>query len=170
MCAMRIFLIGMPGSGKSYWMEQLSRHWHLESLDLDTYIEASEGKTIHELFEKGEAIFREKEHQALQRVISTFPQDIIIATGGGVPFFFDNMQQMMDNGRVLYLEAGVDYLFRRLLKARRERPLLQDSDPAGMHRKLETLFMQRKDIYEQAHHCIAIEDATLATFAAVLHS
>jgi shikimate kinase len=62
---MRIFLIGMPGSGKSHWMRKLAHHLSYESLDLDTYIEAREQQSIAELFDMGEPYFREKETQAL---------------------------------------------------------------------------------------------------------
>jgi shikimate kinase len=166
---MRIFLIGMPGSGKSYWMRNLAQYFHYESLDLDGYIEAMEQQTIPELFEKGESYFREKEQQALRNVVPAFSENIIVATGGGVPFFYDNMEWMKANGRVVYLKAGVPLLFKHLKNAHLQRPLLQSETETEMLEKLTALFEQRKEIYQQAHHVIDIEAATLATFVDTLH-
>ena len=43
---MKIFLIGMPGSGKSVIGKQLALHFNLPFIDLDTAIESAEGKSV----------------------------------------------------------------------------------------------------------------------------
>jgi shikimate kinase len=165
---MRIFLVGMPGSGKSHWMRKLAHHLQYQSLDLDAYIEAAEQKTIAELFEIGENYFREKEMLALRESIDTLPSDVIIATGGGVPIFHNNMDWMKENGKVIYLKANVDYIFNNLANAYVERPLLQSQSKEGVLNKLNGLYELRKEIYQQAHHTIEIEGATISTFVRIL--
>ena len=56
---MNIFLVGLMGSGKSFWAHKLSNVLKIPSFDLDREIEKAEGKTIPEIFaEKGEVYFR----------------------------------------------------------------------------------------------------------------
>jgi len=165
---MRIFLIGMPGSGKSHWMRKLAHHLKYDGLDLDVFIETTEQQTIASMFEMGEDHFRKKETKALKNTIEKFQDNFIIATGGGVPFFYDNMEWMKKNGTVVYLNADVDYLFKNLVNAYVERPLLKSGSKEEVLDKLSKLYEKRKEIYQQAHHIIDIEGATLSTFAEIL--
>src|SRR5437773_9275479 len=77
-----IYLLGFMGSGKSTVGALLARElgWHF--IDLDTTIEAAEGKTIREIFEaEGEAPFRTIEHAVLTEASKTEPA--VISLGGG---------------------------------------------------------------------------------------
>ena len=59
---MKVFLIGLMGSGKSYWATQLAKKLKTGGYDLDSLIENLEDKTIAELFdEDGEDYFRKTE-------------------------------------------------------------------------------------------------------------
>ena len=69
---MRIFLIGMMGSGKSSVGELLSKSLDLKFVDIDQVIQKEEGETINGIFEKkGEAYFREIESITLKTVSYT---------------------------------------------------------------------------------------------------
>jgi len=64
-----IFLIGMPGAGKTYWGQKIAKTYQLDFIDLDTFIEEKENKKIGKLFEEiGEDSFRNKEHDALNEI------------------------------------------------------------------------------------------------------
>ena len=57
-----IFLIGLPGSGKSIFGKSLAAALDLNHVDLDQVIESKTNKSIDALFEiHGEAYFREIE-------------------------------------------------------------------------------------------------------------
>ena len=62
-----IVLIGMMGSGKSLIGKILSKKLNLEFIDIDNKIEASEDRTISDIFKKnGEKYFRKiEEHLSL---------------------------------------------------------------------------------------------------------
>jgi shikimate kinase len=165
---MRIFFIGMPGSGKSYWSKALSAQLGYARLDLDHYIETKEGKSIPELFAISESYFRNAESLALKSISDDFSENIIVATGGGAPLYYDNMEWMQENGMVVYLKASVDYLFGRLKHAYTERPLLKSSTEKELYEKAAILFEERKEIYLQAPYIIDVERATLDTFAKTL--
>jgi len=66
---MRIYLIGYMGCGKSTVGKGLANALNLQFLDLDTYIEERNFKTIPELFaSEGEEGFRKAEQKALHEV------------------------------------------------------------------------------------------------------
>ncbi len=88
---MRVFLIGFMGCGKSTIGIALAKRMDFDFLDMDKYIEKKEAKSIQQIFEKqGELVFRKKEKIALLEVCKK--NNIVIATGGGTPCFFENMQ------------------------------------------------------------------------------
>ena len=87
---MRIYLIGLPGSGKTTLGKQVAKALNLTFIDMDEKIEQTEGKSISEIFSKeGEAYFRDIERAMLHQVAQE--ENCIISTGGGAPCFFDNM-------------------------------------------------------------------------------
>src|SRR3546814_19516815 len=62
---MKLFLIGYMGAGKTTLGKPLAQKLGIPFIDMDAVLEASEGKTITELFEiLGEPGFREKERDA----------------------------------------------------------------------------------------------------------
>jgi shikimate kinase len=162
---MRIFLIGMPGSGKSYWMQQLAAYLGYDQVDMDRYMEKREGHTIPELFAAGEEIFREKEQTALEAVLQRYPGKTIIATGGGAPCYKDNLKIMKEAGCVIYLESNIEVLIANVAQQGIDRPLLANGSRKELAEKLSELYRKRKEIYEQAHLKITADKASLSTFA-----
>ena len=103
----RIFLIGYMGAGKTTLGKAFSREEGLTFVDLDWYIEERFHKTIAQIFaERGEEGFRELERRMLHEV-SEF-ENVVIATGGGTPCHFDNMEHMNACGETVFLEVDVD--------------------------------------------------------------
>jgi shikimate kinase len=84
----------MPASGKSKIGKMLASQMGFDFFDLDKEITNREQSSIPEIFEeKGEAYFRQIERLCLLDLIKK-EQGFILATGGGAPCFFDNMDQM----------------------------------------------------------------------------
>ena len=78
----RIYLVGMPGSGKSTAGPLLAETlgWRFE--DLDQQIEAEAGISIPRFFEeKGEEAFRTTETRLLHQ--TAVERRLVVATGGG---------------------------------------------------------------------------------------
>lgn len=127
----RIYLIGYMGAGKTTLGRMLSDAMELTFIDLDTYIENRYRKSISEIFaEKGEVEFRKIE-QAMLHEVGLFEQ-VIIATGGGAPCFFDNMDFMNETGLTVYLKTDTNTLFERLRIAKASRPILKDKSDAEL--------------------------------------
>ncbi len=80
---MNIFLIGMPGSGKTTIASKLAKDLGYSYVDLDGMIEKEALLFIEEVFEKyGEKKFRALETEALQSISHDGNQ--VIACGGGL--------------------------------------------------------------------------------------
>jgi shikimate kinase len=165
--AFKLFLIGMPGVGKSYWGAIVAQYIGLPFIDLDTLMTNSEGVSVTELFAKyGEAGFREIERKYLKQIISNKTEPSVIACGGGTPCFYDNMHLMKEAGRVVYLSADIDFLMGNLTKEENTRPLLTNKNT--IRQKLEILYTQRKEYYHQAHYILQAKDISVATFVEIL--
>lgn len=163
-----IFLIGMPGSGKSYWADAIAQQYVIERLEMDKLIEQKAGSNISAIFtQHGEDRFRELEHEVLTDIIKNTQGDAIVSCGGGAPCFFDGVSLMKQAGTVIYLEAGIDTLHQRLQSEAGQRPLLQQPDVAQY--LADTLY-KRKSIYERAHHILPVENISIANFAEILNS
>lgn len=122
---------------------------NLTFIDLDTQIEAKYFKTIPQIFaEEGETEFRRKERKVLEEV--ALFDDVIVATGGGAPCFFDNMELMNGAGYCVFLDLHTDTLVSRLLHSKTERPLIKGKTPEELKAFIEALMQKRRPFYEKA--------------------
>jgi shikimate kinase len=151
MAADKIFLIGMMGSGKSYWAQKMAKWNKCVGYDLDQLIEMNEEKTIAEIFnEDGEDYFRKAEAKILRWFKEK--KKFIIATGGGAPCFQDNMHWMKKEGIVIWLDESVEVLVKRLSPEKQHRPLIVHLSDTEMARFIEDKLVERHAFYVQAHY------------------
>jgi shikimate kinase len=141
----RVFLIGMMGSGKSAVGAELAARLHLPFVDTDQAIENKEGRSIAEIFEQdGEVSFRSLEQACIQELNAVAH---VVACGGGLPCFENNIELLKDLGVVIYLEASSELLYERI-KGDELRPKLKDFDSFAL------LKTEREAVYRKAHHTI----------------
>ena len=171
MCASptKIFLIGLMGSGKSYWGRHLAMHFRYPFLDLDKGIEIAEQKTISEIFENmGEQYFRQVERDTLHKQSAQYSK-FIMSCGGGTPCFFDNMEWMKANGTVVWLNPSMEVLAGRLLAGREKRPLIKNATCENdIIETLEKLMEARMSFYNQSDCIITEAFPTIETFENLL--
>ena len=174
-----LYLIGLPGSGKSTLGRQLAAHYGREFVDLDEVIVAEAGLSIPAIFaSEGEAGFRRREAAALAAV-ATRLAPLVVATGGGTPCFHDNLTLLRGSGFVLWLAVPVPELARRLAATGQAaaRPLLAatatgaatESPEMALAAHLERTLAARKQFYAQAHLChpgAALPEVVVALAAA----
>ncbi len=162
---MNIFLIGFMGSGKSTAGKKLATKLKMQFIDLDSIMELETNTTIHELFNaRGENAFREIEHATLKKVVAS-TNNAVIATGGGTPCFFQNMDFMNANGVTVYLEMHPGSIYYRLARSKADRPLISGkTDAALMEYIIETL-ETREPVYLKAKHIVKGESLNIAGLA-----
>ena len=146
---LRIYIIGMPGSGKTTISKKLSEYLNIKYIDLDYEIEFQAKMFIEEIFYRyGEQKFRELETEALKEIKDN---DAVIACGGGI-VLNPNHQRMMD-GLVIYLDTDLDIIKSRL-KDDYQRPLLKV-------KPIELIDHERKALYIKFSHIIVKNNTTI---------
>ncbi len=148
---MKIFLIGLPGSGKTTLAKELATKLKLPYVDLDVEIEKAEMKTIPQIFkEKKEPYFRKIEAHLLKSLCQS-DSSFVMATGGGAPCFFENMATMNQSGTTIFLDVPTMEIARRVVLSKgEERPLLKSNGIDGLKDQIEFLRSQRLLFYNQA--------------------
>ena len=112
-------------SGKSVVAQKLADLLGFRFVDTDHWIEARCCKSISEIFaEDGETVFREKEKECLEFLMDQ--ENIIIASGGGMPCFNHAIDLMIELGETIYLKAGVSTLISRLWNEKSGRPIISN--------------------------------------------
>lgn len=150
---MRIYLVGMPGSGKTTLGKSLASKLNYTFVDLDERIVHTEGMPISEIFSlQGEDYFRKLESSLLQATSNE--DNIVVATGGGAPCFFNNMEQINHMGISLLLQVPLEQLVQRVYPAKNQtqiRPLFNGKNPAEIMEALQTMWQKRASFYQKAH-------------------
>ncbi len=120
---MNVYLIGMPGCGKSTIGKKLKKLIGYNYVDLDNYIEKLAGKTIPEIFSsEGEAKFRELEQKALLDFKNE--DSYVISCGGGIISNLENKNLM--NGKVVFIDVSIKELEKRVaIKGADARPMFK---------------------------------------------
>lgn len=163
-----IFLVGMPGVGKTYWGQAWAAQHGWGFVDLDDHVMQMSGFTVPQIFASvGEDGFRAIEAVVLEETIKGAKRTkTIIATGGGTPIYGDNMDVMRGAGCVVYLTARIKTLLNHLRDAGEERPLLKEISDDALYAMLD----ERKAFYEQAHQQIEVERIGEGTFTKILEA
>jgi len=141
----------MPGCGKSTFGRKVARELDLEFIDLDKEIIKAEELSVAEIFElKGEDHFRNIESQLLKD-ISLANDNFVLATGGGAPCFFDNMDFMNEQGSTVFIDTPIDILLERLnLSGINKRPLIKKMGEDNLLHGLTEKLNYRLPFYKKA--------------------
>jgi len=139
-----LFLVGLPGAGKSTLGRQLARRLGKRFVDADMELEHRLGVSITTIFEiEGESGFRDREEMVLADL--TCMANIVLSTGGGAVLRPGNRTRLRDNGTVVYLHAEPTTLYGRI-RHNRNRPLLRSTDQLA---RLAELYALRDALYRE---------------------
>jgi shikimate kinase len=136
-----VYLVGMPGSGKSTVGREVAGRLGVPFVDLDDRIEARTGSTVPEIFaSQGEAAFRALEARELVEASRHDPS--VVACGGGVVLEPANRISLRNTGTCVYLDVPLEVLEQRVEPAA-DRPLIRAEGD------LERLLAQRGALYRE---------------------
>jgi len=153
----RIFLIGYMCSGKTTLGKLLAREMQADFIDMDWYIEQRFHCTVRDIFaERGEEGFRKIEQNILHEV-GEF-ENVFIATGGGTPCFFENMEWMNAHGDTVFLQTSEEALFRRLQSGKQTRPILMNKTDEELRSFIVEALKVRMPFYSQAKYSFMADE------------
>ena len=164
MMPQRIYIIGYMGAGKSGVAKRLAAKIGWQSCDTDSMFEEKYKITISDFFAKyGQDLFRKLESEILH---STAQMDnVVVATGGGTPCFFDNMDFMNDNGLTVFLSMSAKSAAIRLSQTKKKRPLIKGLSGDELLRFVEQQYDQRLPFYTQAQMTFKAENCDVENIA-----
>lgn len=143
MLSRHIFVIGMPGCGKSSLSRRVSGNLHIPYVDIDREIQNRLGGTVSEIFERyGESAFRTAETNFL--IYLTRQQPALVSTGGGTVMNPLNREIMRNHGLLLFVDRPLEQIMGDIKLDRR--PLLAQK---GLG-EVERLYHERIDTYRSA--------------------
>jgi len=154
-----VCLTGFMGSGKSTVGRMLAAQLAWRFADLDAEIESESGRSISQIFaQKGEAVFRQIEHECLARVLGSAAARnarMVLALGGGtfaqprnaalIREFGAGAAQRGAGAAVIWLDCPAGDLLQRCVLMG-DRPLFRDE---ASFRKL---YEERLPYYRQADY------------------
>lgn len=159
----RLVLAGPPGVGKTTVGALVAARLGWAFLDTDDEITRRSGLSIAELFaRRGEAAFRAAEAELVHELLGR--EQVVIATGGGLPADPARRQALKRLGPCASLHAPLDELVRRLGPEAGSRPLLR-GDVRG---RLAMLLAERAVAYADLHYSVATSGRTPDEVAADL--
>lgn len=145
----KLILVGYMGAGKSSVGKKLAKAMKLKFIDLDQAIEGASRKSPAEWIEQhGELAFRKEERAVLLDVLNK--GSFVLATGGGTPCYYDNMELMRTHGLCIYLDATPGFLQSRLLQSKKNRPLIAHIQQEDLAEFIGKHLFERRAFYQRA--------------------
>jgi shikimate kinase len=136
-----VYLVGMPGSGKSTVGREVAGRLGVPFVDLDAEIERRTGSSVADIFAtQGEVRFRALE--ATELVDASRHDPSVVACGGGVVLEPANRITLRNTGACVYLDVPLAVLEERVRPAA-DRPLIRAEGD------LERLLAERGPLYRE---------------------
>ena len=137
-----IVLVGFMGTGKTTVGQRLAARRGMTFTDMDSVIEAREGKAISRIFaEDGEPRFRALERALVQELAGR--SGLVIGAGGGVVLNPQNVADYSRTGLVVCLSATPEVILRRV-ERESHRPLLEGDEKM---QRIVKILAARKELY-----------------------
>ena len=165
---MIVFLVGYAGSGKSSLGKRLARRLGVRFVDTDKLVEQSEGASIADIFHyEGEEYFRIAERRAVESLANE-GVDLVVATGGGLPTWRDNMEWLVRSGVTVYLRRTPEQILSRLSDYGREkRPMFRGKSDEELLQFMHEQMALREPYYAKAQ--IAVDCSIMSDDDVVEH-
>ena len=158
---MILFLVGYAGSGKSSLGKRLARRMGLRFVDTDNVVEQQVGAPIADIFHyEGEEYFRIAERRAVESLANECV-DLVVATGGGLPTWRDNMEWLVRSGVTVYLRRTPEQILSRLSDYGREkRPMFRGKSDEELLQFMHEQMALREPYYAKAQ--IAVDCSVMS--------
>lgn len=136
-----VVLVGPMGAGKTTVAQLLAERWHLPVRDTDHDVEASQNRTISDIFvESGEEHFRALEREAVALALEE--HNGVLALGGGA-VMDEQTRATLAAHTVVFLRVGLADAVKRVGLGT-SRPLLL----GNVRSRIKALLDERNPVYE----------------------
>jgi len=154
-----VYLIGYMGVGKTTLAKLLAEQLQLSFCDTDQIIEQQEKRSIAEIFRNdGELYFRMLETELLKQ----YNRKGIVACGGGLAIYNNNMKLINSKGISIYLKASTNHLYNQLKDDKKSRPLIANITNEELKLYIKKELKNRSPFYELAQHTILVDGKNIA--------
>lgn len=141
------------GCGKTTMAKKMASRIGYRCVDIDSVFAKKLGISVADfIIAQGEEEFRIQEREILNTIVTQKHQ--VVATGGGTPCFFDNINLMNNHGISIYLKMTPAALTSRLAVSVAQRPLLNDVPAGELEAHIDKMLGKREMFYRQAHHTV----------------
>jgi shikimate kinase len=141
----RVVLIGYRAVGKSSVGRLLAGMLGWEYLSTDALIERRQKSSIMEIVDKsGWSHFRNLEQSVVKSITSRMRA--VIDCGGGVVETAENMKLLQAGSLVVWIDADISTISRRIRDSDQHRPLLSE---ANIERDISTNYQRRRPLYQR---------------------
>ena len=165
-----LFLVGYAGSGKSSLGRRLAHRLGYAFVDTDKRVEEAVGASIADIFYyEGEVYFRQAERDVLESLAAEdMSRCLVVATGGGMPVWQDNMEWMNEHGITIYLSRPTEQILSRLTEYGREkRPMFRGKSDEELRAFMAQQMAEREPFYAKAHitvDCSSMSDSSVVEY------
>ena len=140
--------------------------------DTDDLVAGKSGASAGTVFaQHGEAAWRRKEHECLRQLLTEEPTGFVVATGGGLPLFHENISLMNGHGITIWLRDTPEHLLRRAHRSEGRKHLFGD-DASFKRAQIETLLKKREPYYAKAQYSLVLTgkstDASLEALCCII--
>lgn len=139
----------------------LSEKLCIPFFDLDEKITEQDGRQVNEIFQMdGEEYFRFLEKDVMH-LLTESHETFVMATGGGTPCFYNNIDYLKKQGVVVWLNCSTGNILERLVKEKSKRPLISHIPDKELKSYIIKKYSSRKIFYQQANVILPEETITL---------
>jgi len=161
---MILTLIGYRATGKSTLAQPLAERLGWSSVDADVELERRAGRSIREIFDTdGEPEFRRLERETLIDLLSR--EELVVAAGGGAILNPDTRRDFKTAGPVVWLQASVDTIERRLYGDATTTERRPNLTAAGGRQEIERLLNDRGPVYQELADLVVQTDQPLSGYS-----
>lgn len=148
----RVALIGLRGAGKSTLGAQLAQQRGVPFIELDREVEREAGTSMNEiLLLHGQAGYRRYERRALLRIAESYPQGVVMTTGGSIVSERETFDLLQSRFYCVWVKASPEEHMARVVAQGDMRPF--DSTRGATREALEDLrriLSSREALYARA--------------------